>query len=425
MAARCLALTVVGCVIALAGCRQIFGLDSPAIVSDAADSDSMFEDAPTCPTCAFGCGATPPACARLVPAGGGALPTDLDPDAQLVAVTFGATTIDTSTGEIVGVRLAGSGIESGIRYTIRNNIAVFVFASLTIDGPVTITGRSPVVLVSLSGIVVDDAIFANGGCSASTGGPGGGRGGAPGIAATGPGGGGAGTGGADDSSGGGGGGHGALGGVGGKSDSTTNTPGGAAFGDLEVTTLQGGGGGGGGGGAGSGGGGGGGGGGGVQLVANGTISVRAAINAGGCGGQGGPPTESAGGGGAGGTILLEASVVELSATAVLAVNGGGGGGSDGGATGSDGLASSTRAPGGTVTNLVEDAEGGPGGAGTALAGGPGENDTSAAQSGGGGGGAVGRIRINTVSGAATIALDAVLSPPLVAGTTSQGMVATD
>ena len=160
------------------------------------------------------------------------------------------------------------------------------------------------------------------------------------------------------------------------------------------------------------------GGGAVQLVAGGQFSLGAGvyINVGGGGGQ--PAVSSnfgdnSSGGGSGGSILIEAKGVQISG--ILAANGGGGGGVS--ATGTNGTPDAKPAPGGAKTG---DGAGGAGGAGASIDGAtPASVDPGPV---GGGGGGVGRIRINSASGAAVIAASAVLSPPVATACLTQGKV---
>jgi hypothetical protein len=149
------------------------------------------------------------------------------------------------------------------------------------------------------------------------------------------------------------------------------------------------------------------GGGAVQLVSSGTLTIAAggAINV---GGEGGPISglatgQNAGGGGSGGSIILEATTVAVAGN--VAANGGGGGGSYSGATAGDGTADAVPAPAGEG-DANDGAAGGAGGAGATVDGLPGLTGTTLNPGGGGGG--VGRIRINTSSGAATTS--GVISP---------------
>ena len=160
------------------------------------------------------------------------------------------------------------------------------------------------------------------------------------------------------------------------------------------------------------------GGGAVQLVAGGQFSLGAGvyINVGGGGGQ--PAVSSnvgdnSSGGGSGGSILIEAKGVQISG--ILAANGGGGGGVS--ASGMNGTPDAKAAPGGAATGV---GAGGAGGAGASIDGAtPASVDPGPV---GGGGGGVGRIRINSTSGAAVIAASAVLSPPVATACVTQGKV---
>jgi hypothetical protein len=152
------------------------------------------------------------------------------------------------------------------------------------------------------------------------------------------------------------------------------------------------------------------GGGAVQIVSATSLQVTGlgVIQVGGGGG-----TWGGSGAGSGGAILLEAPMISIAGT--LAANGGGGGGGNTLCnTGQDGQPSATPAAGDTCpTN-----PGGAGAAGSTING-------AAPASGmfGGGGGAAGRIRLNTMSGAATIGPSAVISPAPATTCTTQGMIA--
>lgn len=349
--------------------------------------------------CSWGCTVDPsPACDRLVPTGGGATAADVMPAGLAGLAELGLSgTIDGSTGRINGIAAATMNVD----YALVNGIGVFRFKRLAIGGLKLVTGTVPVQLISDGVLTVDGTIDATGGCGV----------GAPDLAGAGGGNGGQ-TSGADGALIGGGAGgasQGLGGGAGGGWGGTGGTSGGGelggiAAGDPQVTILRGG----------SGGGAGvgvttfqgGGGGGAIHLISNTRIEIAVAgnINAGGCGGRKGTDaTDEGGGGGAGGTIVLEAPEVSLAAGRVLAVNGGGGGGG-GGTDGGAGQLSRNAAVGGNAG-----ANGGAGGAGAAGA----AIDGTAGGAGtrpGGGGGAAGRIRINTRTGAATIA--GVMSPAL-------------
>ena len=314
-------------------------------------------------------------------------------------------------------RSPGTGTINGIDFHIANGIGVFRVHSLHVASLVRPVGASAVVFIADGDITIDAVIDGRANCfgggSGQAANPGAVAGGFNGAAAVGPTGGAAGGGSSDASLGGGGGGLGATGGAGGIPSAQTRAAGGAAGGDATITLLAGGGGGGGGtsvtGGTG---------GVAIQLVSRGAITIGAAggLNAGGCGGSGavmGTPGDrgGGGGGGAGGTILLEAPTVTIAGA--LAVNGGsGGGGSTLGANGRAGTLDRNPVAGGAAT-VDAGGAGGSGGAATAPGG-----QGSDANNAGGGGGAVGRIRINTRSGSATIDASAVMSPALTDGTTA-------
>jgi len=381
---------------------------------------------PTDEPCAWGCAIDQsPRCAKLQPSGGAVTETDLDPDPQLEDKTLVTGTIDTNDGSITGARLAvgNDTVNGGIHFVVRNGVAIFRFKSLEIVGPLVVQGSNALALVAIDGITVDAPLDLRGDCTASNPGPGGFAGGAPQTDGNGPGGN-KGSGVLDESSGGGGGANGGDGGDGGDGTTGSNPNGGnggSALDDPMITVLRGGGGGGGGGTAA--GGRGGGGGGAIQLATNGPIlfAVVGGINAGGCGGKRGADKTPGGGGGAGGTILVEAPTISLEDMAVLAVNGGGGGGADnpseGSTDGENGRSDLQLAGGGDHGN--KGGSGGSGAAGATLDGSSGNN----AQNGGGGGAGVGRIRLNTRSGSATVGQGVVVSPPLTEAPSTQGSAA--
>jgi hypothetical protein len=432
---RLLAIAVLLC-----GCRQLLGFETVAGNSDGGagaeaaidalpdagscltlDSQCIGNTLRTCtaigelPTdtpCAWGCLTTGmPHCGVLAPAGGAVMPSDLKagptPLGDITITTSSDSGLDTVAGTITGSRPAGTGIQAGIDFNVRNSVAIFRFNSLVIDGagPLQLSGTNALALVSLGDVTIRvpiDATVSCGGGLDIVGGFHGGQGGGDG---TGPGGGKHGQGGGDKTGGGGGAGYAALGGDGGVS-----TQGGAAgaaggvYGDDVITVLFGG----------SGGGGvnnggtamhGGSGGGAVQIVANGTIHIEVGgINVGGCGGNAAGQGGGAGGG-AGGTILLEAPSILVDPAAFLAANGGGGGGDGTNLFAENGQPSSTPAQGVAGQN---GGDGGAGGAGLNLIGTAGKD----ALEGGGGGGAVGRIRIETLATQLTIDSAAVVSPAL-------------
>lgn len=359
--------------------------------------------------CAWGCVASSAShCGAFIPAGGVVSAADLG---GLTDLVIGQPTVIDSSSMTIGGAAWG---DSRTVDASAPGVGVFRFANLTIEGSVQLTGTRAIALVASGDILIDAIVDGRPTlCTDGSAGPGGLPGGQVGTAAAGPGGG---AGGATAGEGGGGGGHGADGGAGGPL--LIGPAGGAAWGDPLIPQLVGGGGGGGGG---DGGGAtGGGGGAGIQLVAGGKIHVRASggVNAGGCGGTRGGNADSGGGGGAGGTILLEAKQVIIDGR--LAVNGGGGGAGAGGSSGTAGRLDRTPAAGGTDDSV---ANAGAGGAGDALAGGAGIASLLSFKSGGGGG-AVGRIRITTKSGTATISSSGMLSPALTDSptTATQGRV---
>ena len=380
-------------------------------------------DNPVDTKCSWGCVAVPSAhCGEMIPTGSAATGSDLfDGSNALAAITLPDNTeIDPMTGGITGgttIRNVGMGIDHQIDYEMRNGVAVFRFAGLTIAGrlkfhsPASQAFYPAVVLVSTQDITVDGAIDAQGGCSGGEGGPGGGVGATANHNANGSGGG-ATDPGANRALGGGGGGFGAAGGSGGNGNNSPASPaGGTPFGDQLIAVLYGGGGGGGGAGT-DGNAWGGGGGGAIQLVANGKLTIinTGSINAGGCGGVSSQSssTSSGAGGGAGGAILLEAHDIAIAGQ--LAVNGGGGGAANSGTGGDHGSnAGLGRGSAAGSTNDNGGAPGGNGGYALSLGGGNGSSDNGW---GGGAGGGVGRMRFNTFSGSADVD-NTMLSPALI------------
>lgn len=422
--------------LALAGCRQIFGIHEPPSSDGGGISDiSVLLDASTCKdvslecasdtvlrsctavgeppvdtACDWGCRDSPtPHCAVLTPHGGAVAAEDttdftglFDKSLQGVRIDGSAGTISDNGGTVI--RDAGQGVRSGIDYEVRGGVAIFRMKSVVI-GDATFLGPYAIAIVTDRHIGVNGPLNLEGACTDRTGGPGGFSGGTLRNGGGGPGGGGGGGAGSTGAGGGGAGGA-DNGGTGGAQ--TQPIAGGPPNGDVGITMLVGG----------SGGGAGnamslnasahgGGGGGALQLVANGDIAITGSINAGGCGGAPGVAGPGGGGGGgAGGSLLFEAPTIV--ATAPIAANGGGGGG--GGASGTQGVAGGL---GGNVASGGMSLQGG-GGAGGALdmaAGSPGEGMI---QNNGGGGGSVGRIRFETrtggLGGAATISPQPVTVP---------------
>jgi len=356
-------------------------------------------------------------------------PSNLDPallctnGADLIISS--ATTINTNDGSITpdpGVAI----VSSVVTQSSGPGIRVFSFNSIDIQADVTVTGSNALALLACYDITVSGVIYAN--STDRTAGPGGYNGGTSesngsgydnGYGRAGPG---------QNSSpyeetGGGGAAFGGTGGDGGDDDgSPEGGQGGQVYPGPTLIPLVGGSGGGGGGCYDNDDGGpGGGGGGAIQLTAGDTLTVTGGggVHAGagggnrcvrdGCGG---------GGGGSGGGILLEAVSVDMDGT--LAANGGGGAGGDeygsgiNSGNGEDGRFDDVQAGGGAGGD--GGGRGGDGGAGGTANGGPGGNATKA----GGGGGGVGRIRINTDSGNASIG--GTVSPNASSGMFTQGTV---
>ncbi|HTL36405.1 MAG TPA: hypothetical protein VL326_24905 [Kofleriaceae bacterium] len=423
---------------ALAGCKQLFGLDDPTTgaANDARIDTMNVPDAGTCTgasamclgdtlrtcgaageaavdtACTWGCGTSTsnPAshCQALVPAGDGAVSSDLtDTMGVTGAVTLNAGIIvDSDTGRIgttlnpSSIRAPGTGIISGIDFQLHNGVGVLRMYLLTVNGPVSLVGSHSIALVSISDVVINDVIDARGTCLNRVAGPGGFAGGAIDASGFGTGAGKAKT----TIAGGGGAGYGGAGGDSGPY--TGANAGGVVYGDAAISKLVGGSGGGGASDTGANSGIGGGGGGAVQVLSNTFIQIGAAggINAGGCGGKAGAGgNDGGGGGGSGGTIVLEAPQVIVNGA--LAVNGGAGG-TGGGGTGygeSGRLDRMQARPPASGTYAA-----GSGGAAAIRNGG----DGGAAGNGGGGGG-VGRMRFTTRDDMGlTIAGVAVLSPSL-------------
>jgi hypothetical protein len=368
--------------------------------------------------CSLGCSPAGGAhCQVIAPTAGGVTASDLEATGT-TAITIGSSTIlHSDSGQIDGVRGPGVGtLVNGIGFRVGNGIGVFTFANLIVAANVTLTlvGPNAVALVSSSDITVGGIIDARGTCTGTAAGPGGGAGGAVFMPGAGPGAGTGGKGSHDNASGGSGAGFGAPGGKGGASSGQPSPAGGGTY---PLVKLSGGSGGGGGGGPQ--GGPGGGGGGAIQLAAKGRVTINGGggINAGGCGGRA-APNDGGSGGGSGGAIVIDAPTIVVAARGALAVNGGGGGGSDSSSKdGVSGQLAEVRSAGGSGSA----APGGHGGASITLSGDPGGN----AKNGGGGGGGVGRIWLNSATGAATIEAGAVLSPRLddPATSTVQGKLA--
>jgi hypothetical protein len=160
----------------------------------------------------------------------------------------------------------------------------------------------------------------------------------------------------------------------------------------------------------------GGGGGALQIIAGKSIIVRAlgSISVGGGGGSG---RINIAAGGSGGALLLEAPTVTI--LGKVAANGGGGGGAT--ASGAPGEANDAPTPGGAGAAEGSHGGGGNGSGSIAINGGPGQPaDPSASISPGMGGGGAGRIRINSMSGVATVS--GVISPAFTTPCATQGVL---
>ena len=391
-------------------------------------------------TCAHGCGTTPTPHCKLV------TPTGIAPSSDFLTAGLQDTTLadgtvlHSDTGLIdTGVRAANSDptaleVHSGIGFHVvtsgGNSIGVFSFGALTV-GNVKAVGTHSVVLLATGDVTINEELNAAADNTANTPGPGGFAGGLGASAISdgaGPGGGGAGMQVSTTFGGAGGGGHGDHGGAGFTNGSATGGAGGLAYeatNPLLIDVLKGGSGGGashGGSAAG------GAGGGAVQIVSQTSITIpanaQAGIWVGGAGGRG--STGGCGGGGAGGAILLEAPTVTVGATNFLAAGGGGGG--SGGSTNSAGNPAGDSYPqsgtgkggmcdGGTI---YCGGQGGYSGQTFGKDGVPGSGSTSIAC----GGGAVGRIRVNSLTGAAALDTSSGTEyvPAMGSGPFSQGVI---
>ncbi len=367
----------------------------------------------------------------------------------------GTYILNSDTGAITPGRAQNSNftaleVNDGVGFRQVAGYGVFSFGRLVVREGVTVkaVGSRPLVLAASDFVTLDGVIdarpmsLAGALCPPSSAGPGGGKGGASGrgsptassgMRGEGPAGGNGGSTKSNGTVGGGGGGGASAGSGGGASTGTLaylGGSGGEPYTPAQLATFVGGSGGGGGGCNGASAtplGSGGGGGGAVALLSLKGITVGSApspggVNAGGCGGFAGT---TGGGGGAGGTILLEAPVVQLAASTVLAANGGGGGDLSG-HDGQPGQFGTAVAYGGDNTQFAYNGAGN-GAANNQLDGGNanvlgtvGPPGVSAGNGYGGGGGA-GRIRLNSVSGAA-VSPGVVFSPTRNAGGTTEGML---
>jgi hypothetical protein len=287
------------------------------------------------------------------------------------------------------------------------NLVVMQSLQIQSTGAIAVTGGVPVVLVSLTDITFLGGNIQAGSASLAVG-PGGAAGAGSNAMGSGAGGGVAAS--STAAVGASGGSYCGLGGVGGGATTTS-----MVYGSASIRPLVGGSSGGGGT-VGSGAGGGG-----VQLTAALTLTLDAGSYIS-VGGQGGPigglaADQNPGAGGSGGSILLEAPTVTVAGT--LAANGGGGGGDYSTNGGANATPNATAAAGGAAGN--SDGAGGTGGAATATAGGPGMTGTGL--NAGAGGGGVGRILINSTTGAAMVT-GAAMSPALTTSCATQGTLRT-
>jgi hypothetical protein len=279
-------------------------------------------------------------------------------------------------------------------------ICVYYVSSFKVESSAVLKalGNNPIAIVSLGTIDVEgQMLFAGQGSTPTAGGGSGGGGNGSGGPSNNGGGQAISTADANGQAGSGGGGYCGAGGTGGGGSMAPGLAGGITWGAPTIVPFA----------AGASGGGsysatGGAGGGALQLVAKTSITIGpgASINAGG-GGGGVFDTVTVGwvgsaGGGSGGSLLLESPTVTVAG--VLAANGGAGsaGAVSGSQTkaGQDATANATEASGGTGG-----ISGGQGSAAATINGGSGATSTD---EGPGGGGAAGRIRINTLTGKATL-----------------------
>lgn len=373
-------------------------------------------------TCALGCSPSPdPHCAQVVPTG-------IAPVEDFNAAGLADTTLDTAnivhtdTGLIEGgMRVASSNptalsVASGIGFHVvtsgGNSVGVFVFDKLNVTGaPLVIVGTHPAVFLA-NGDVTIAAISVAADQTTNTPGPGGFAGGTPTTPnGLGPGGGIGGNwnvffGGA------GGAGHGDHGGMGATLMSATGGAGGLPYDALTLAVLTGGSGGGA---SATGTSTGGAGGGALQIVSQTSITIVGGIAAGGAGGRGNMD-DSCGGGGAGGDILLESMAISVGNAGYLVAGGGGGGGVTNGNAAGSGNTESLAGGGGTCSLGIC------GGQGAYSGQTFGSDGTVGGQTAGCGGGAAGRIRINTLTGAALLsATSSLYVPSSMSGLLTQGV----
>ena len=334
-------------------------------------------------------------------------------DGATAMITADKLDFDTETGRIksanVVVREAGQGVRNGIGFAVVDGMGVFTATSMTVPNGNgwTAGGDNAWVLYAATTITVLGEIDA--GATVNLGGPGGKSGGANTATLVCRGGAGLAYPGSFGEGGGGAGGA-TTGGDGGPANQPTFGIGGTQCDQPSTIPLRGGNGGGAGGfdtmtgmlrgGVG------GGGGGAIALVAMDAITITGVVGVPGGGGDAHTNGDGGGGGGGGGAILLESPLILVEGA--LTANGGGGG-APSGADGNRGtIASANTATGGSFNGK----RGGHGGAGTSP---PSDGETyddglGTMRRGGGGGGAAGRIEVKAIL--ATVASDAVTSPPV-------------
>ena len=393
------------------------GTEPDAAIDACPDSTCLGNDLAGCGsriTCALGCSAVTVAhCETMVPSNNVSPSLLAGAVADLAGDKFD---FDTDDGGIraanVTIRANGTGVISGIGFTIQDGMGIFTFNSLSSTVSDNWSGHGANSLVLFAATTITLAGDLDLGANANIGGTGGFDGGASLSVGTGC----RGRGGswtqAQIGEGGGGGGGRTAGGNGAPSNGATFGAGGAMCTNYpSITPLRGGNGGGA---AGVDaatspdtvhGGVGGGGGGAVALVAMESImlSGTASIAVPGGGGETAASGDGGGGGGGGGAILIESPVVTVSGA--LTANGGGGAG-PGGTNGSRGHTTDGNAAGaGSFT--------GPGGTRTGGRGGTGALSPTTAQTytyddglalptsitarGGGGGGAAGKVTVKSRS----------------------------
>ena len=350
--------------VAASGCRQLLGLETPSVPSDAGgDGDALAGDAGVC------FGATPyTICLAALPTNvlnlaSTPIDTTICADGMLIDVDATATCVIVGASISVGPGVSAKGVHP---------LALLATGDLTISGQLDAASRLG---VPGPGGRVDCQVPGAIGASNGNGG-GGGAGGTYGT----PGGdGGFGAGGV------------AAGGVAAPTATTFGLLGGCpggAGGDGQGTSTAGLGGGAGGA---------------VYLLAGGILKITGQVLAGGGGGSGGIKARGGGGGAGSGGLILLWSPNPIDNSGGLFANGGGGGGgatgSSNGGMGNDALASLMPALGGDGS--------GRGGQGCAATGAGGQAGTTAGAGAGGGGGGCGIIHVL----GALLGGPGVVSPP--------------